>query len=254
MSDEDSIPPSDTESQRIEEDFIKTYKNLSVLWDTKNNYYTNKYKRNEALDVLLDIMKKSNPSANRYSVRKKINSLRCSFRKDLIKHLSSKRINENGEEIYEYKPTNWKFYELRFLEREDDANDNSFTEVKIDDSSFLEVSADELAFGHEISSSPVSDVLATTNEPATKRRKSKKMTNCVKIEEVDTNEYRNIEEVDQDLIDRELEAIGANVTCKLKRMNSLQRYHAELLINKVLISGLKNNLTDDTDLTDIYRP
>ncbi|XP_035451634.2 uncharacterized protein LOC118277076 [Spodoptera frugiperda] len=251
MSEEETIPSSDTESQRIEEEFIKTYKNLPVLWDTTNNFYTNKYKRNEAVDVLVDVLKKSNPSANRYSVRKKINSLRCSFRKDLIKHLSSKRINENGEEIYEYKPTNWKFYELRFLEREDDS---SLTEVRMDDSAFLEVSADELAFGHEICSSPVSDVLATNNEPARKRNKSKKILKSIKLEEVDTNEYHGMDGDDHDLIDRELEAVGANVTCKLKRMNPLQRYHAELLINKVLISGLKNNLTDDTDLTDIYRP
>lgn len=56
-----------------------------------------------------------------------------------------------------------------------------------------------------------------------------------------------------EMLDRELDAIGANVTCKLKRMNSEQRYHAELLINKVLITGLKNNLTNDTDLTEVYK-
>ncbi|KAF9411488.1 hypothetical protein HW555_009729 [Spodoptera exigua] len=252
MSEGDAISPNDTGSQRMEADFIKTYKNLPVLWDTTHKHYTNKYKRNEALDVLVDVMKRSNPSANRYSVRKKINILRSSFRKDLFKHLSSKRINENGEEIYDYKPTNWKFYELRFLEREDDSNDNSFTEVKMDDSTFQEVTSDELAFENQISSSPVGDVLATDELPK-KRRKSKKMTHNVKIEDVYT-ECNNTEQEEKNLIDRELEAIGANVTCKLKRMNSLQRYHAELLINKVLISGLKNTLTDDTDLTDIYRP
>lgn len=59
--------------------------------------------------------------------------------------------------------------------------------------------------------------------------------------------------IDDSILDREFEAIGSNVACKLKRMNSAQRYHAELLINKVLIEGLKNKLTEDTDLTEVYK-
>lgn len=86
-------------------------------------------------------------------------------------------------------------------------------------------------------------------EPPRKRFKANKKNNNFLKVEIESDYY----EPNDNLLDRELEAIGANVTCKLKRMNSLQRYHAELLINKVLISGLKNNLSDETDLTDVYR-
>lgn len=99
--------------------------------------------------------------------------------------------------------------------------------------------------------SHTSDVLASISEdePPRKRFKAKKSNKFLKVEIEDDYYVQN-----DNLLDRELEAIGANVTCKLKRMDPLQRYHAELLINKVLITGLKNNLSDDTDLTDVFRP
>lgn len=65
-------------------------------------------------------------------------------------------------------------------------------------------------------------------------------------------ETEGLANVSHDTSDKEYEAIGANVACKLKRMNPQQRYQAELLINKVLIKGLKNSLSDDTDLTDVW--
>lgn len=84
------------------------------------------------------------------------------------------------------------------------------------------------------------------DEPPRKKNKAKTR----KKIKVELDDYYQL---DHNLLDREMEAIGANVTCKLKRMDPLQRYHAELLINKVLITGLKNNLSDETDLTDVYR-
>jgi hypothetical protein len=53
-----------------------------------------------------------------------------------------------------------------------------------------------------------------------------------------------------DMSDKELKAVAANVVYKLKRMNIEQRCHAELLINKVLVYGLRNILTYNTDLTN----
>lgn len=56
-----------------------------------------------------------------------------------------------------------------------------------------------------------------------------------------------------EVLEKEFNAIGANVACKLQRMSLQQRYHAELLINKVLIKGLKESLTEATDLTSNWQ-
>ncbi|KAJ8710751.1 hypothetical protein PYW08_009266 [Mythimna loreyi] len=243
------------ETLAVEEDFIETYKSLPLLWDTDHKHNTNKYKRNEALDVLLKILKRWNPSATRRTVRQKINILRSTYRKIRKKYLASRIIGPNGEEMYEYEPTNWKYHALKFIDEKNDGNEcNDLTEISennMDDNTIEDEDSNESESENGESLSHTSDALATITEeePPRKRFKANKRTNKFVKVEVDEDYY----DTNDNLLDRELEAIGANVTCKLKRMNSLQRYHAELLINKVLLTGLKNNLTDDTDITDVYR-
>lgn len=141
-SDTIACPPSEVQS--YEEEFVKTYERLPILWDVNHPDYTNKYRRAIANDALLEIMKKWEKSATRLTVRQKINILRSSYRKDLRKHLKSKTIGPNGEEIYEYNPRNWKFYALRFLggkigdeEIESNKDQNSLiVESKLDGSYF----------------------------------------------------------------------------------------------------------------------
>lgn len=124
------------ETQAVEEDFIETYKSLPLLWDSTHKHYTNKYKRNEALDVLLKIIKRWNPSATRINVRQKINILRSTYRKIRGKYLASKCIRPNGDEVYEYDPKNWKFHALRFLEKNCDDDSPAINEISVDDSHF----------------------------------------------------------------------------------------------------------------------
>lgn len=55
----------------------------------------------------------------------------------------------------------------------------------------------------------------------------------------------------EDVCEEEYKAIGDNVAFKLRRMRVDQRYYAELLINKVLINGLKDQLIDETDVVGL---
>jgi hypothetical protein len=55
------------------------------------------------------------------------------------------------------------------------------------------------------------------------------------------------EALSKDDID-EYDAFGINVVSKLKRMDSTQSIHADLLINKVLTQGLLGNLTSEFDI------
>lgn len=51
--------------------------------------------------------------------------------------------------------------------------------------------------------------------------------------------------------DDEYDGIGLNVACKLRRMNEEQRLYAELLINKVLLYGMKHRLQEETSLSGL---
>lgn len=50
---------------------------------------------------------------------------------------------------------------------------------------------------------------------------------------------------------QEFDAVGTNVSYKLRRMTDDQRHIAELLINKILICGLRSQLCDVSDLTGL---
>ncbi|XP_075985690.1 uncharacterized protein LOC142982869 [Anticarsia gemmatalis] len=261
-NDSDASNSLSEETHAFELQFIKTYEQHPVLWNVNHSDYSNKYRRGVATDVLVKVMKKWNKAATRYTVRRKINALRSSYRKDLRKHLSSKTTGPGGEITYEYTPKNWKYYALSFLGRKIDEECESmktkgFMEVDLDITKFdeevsqccEESETEEIAEIQEIESDSI-DVLETyrekrievTSQPDAERSQKNRV-----IANVNNTIF------DSSVHDKEFDAIGSNVACKLKRMNSEQRCHAELLINKVLIEGLKNNLTEFTDLTEIYK-
>lgn len=95
--------------------FIELYETLPELWDPTNPLYMKKNKRNLALDKLLVIFNKMKPNATRDDVRKKINTLRSNYRKELKKMLALKRSGSGTEDIYE--PSSWVFYALQFLKK-----------------------------------------------------------------------------------------------------------------------------------------
>lgn len=107
----------------MEREFIKKYEELQLLWKRDDPNYVNKFKRNLAYDKLLVILRKLLPSANRYSVRQKINILRSVYRKEVKKFLQSKTITAEGELIHTYKPTSWKFEAMKFLLDQDELNE-----------------------------------------------------------------------------------------------------------------------------------
>lgn len=107
----DNLSDGDTELLRS---FIKTYETLSVLWNRSHPKYSNKFKRNAALGKLLQIFIKLKPGATIMDVRRKINSLRSNYRKELKKILSSKSSGASADNVY--SPTSWVFYALKFLD------------------------------------------------------------------------------------------------------------------------------------------
>ena len=55
-------------------EFISMYRNLECLWRVQCKDYSNKNKRNSALDALLDIYRKVVPGAKKADVLRKINT------------------------------------------------------------------------------------------------------------------------------------------------------------------------------------
>ncbi|CAK1591476.1 unnamed protein product [Parnassius mnemosyne] len=98
---------------QLEEDFIILLETLPELWNPRHKYYTNKYKRQAGYEKLLDVYKKIKPQATVEDVRKKINSLRSNFRRELKKIALSKRSGAGVDDLY--TPRTKTFKQLGFL-------------------------------------------------------------------------------------------------------------------------------------------
>jgi len=94
-------------------DFISEYRQLPELWDVRSKDYCNRDKKNAAYKKLLVFYKVLKNNSTIDDVKKKINTLRSNFRKELKKINDSKRSGAGTDDVYQ--PSSWLFEELSFL-------------------------------------------------------------------------------------------------------------------------------------------
>jgi hypothetical protein len=63
--------------------FLEEYREMPVLWQVRNVHYSNRTKRDEAWDLLVQLTREKTPEADLCFVKNKVDSIRASFRKEL---------------------------------------------------------------------------------------------------------------------------------------------------------------------------
>jgi hypothetical protein len=96
-------------------DFISECIRSSELWDVRCEEYSNRDKNNSAYKNLLVYYKllKNDSTIEEVKKKKKINTLRSNFRKELRKINDSKRSGAGINDVY--RPSSWLFEELSLL-------------------------------------------------------------------------------------------------------------------------------------------
>lgn len=127
-----------TEKQKIKMerefilDCIHLYRELPALWNIKSKDYHDRDKKNTAYDTLLVKYKEMFPDATKDDLKKKFNSLRTNYRKELKKHLQSMKSGSAADDIYESKL--WYYKEMGFLQIHECAADSQSTMVSEENS------------------------------------------------------------------------------------------------------------------------
>lgn len=93
--------------------FIEPYKQKTCLWDSNCRDYSNRNARRAALEELLQIYKQYDNTANIASVRKKIDTLRTNYNRELKKVRASETTGISPDEVYQ--PSLWYYQQLDFL-------------------------------------------------------------------------------------------------------------------------------------------
>ena len=106
------MAPTKSEKKFLLE-LIEVYKTLPALWNIKSDCYSDRTKKDNAYKTLLQKFKEQYPEGTKDELKKRINSLRTSFRKELKKVKDSTRSGAGADEIYD--PSLWCFDALLFL-------------------------------------------------------------------------------------------------------------------------------------------
>ncbi|KAG5871300.1 hypothetical protein JTB14_030422 [Gonioctena quinquepunctata] len=109
---------------------------LPCLWKVKSKSYSNRHEKNKAYEKLLLFYKQTDPNATIDSVKKKINNLRCTFRKELKKLRKSKRSGEGSDNVY--VPTLWYFNLLMFTADQEEPRTSISNDTQSDEETEIE--------------------------------------------------------------------------------------------------------------------
>lgn len=94
-------------------EFIHLYRSLPAMWKIKSDLYKNRILKQECYVQLTNKLKEIDPSADINTTKKKINTLRSNYRRELKKILMSEKSGAGADDIY--LPSVWYFKELEFL-------------------------------------------------------------------------------------------------------------------------------------------
>ncbi|XP_055855149.1 uncharacterized protein LOC129918564 [Episyrphus balteatus] len=151
------MPESD-EREKLRR-FIAVYRNLPILWRPQKCPNSSKKDRSDAYEKLLEAYKQVHKDADLLDLKKKINSMRSNFRKEM------KKIDEFAAIGIKHQPSSWMYTELIFLK-------SAFTRVY----STILVS-DEEDSGNEMSQSGESNDVKTALQTLIKRRRCSESNN-----------------------------------------------------------------------------
>nr|XP_017030791.1 uncharacterized protein LOC108080517 isoform X3 [Drosophila kikkawai] len=106
MSRAGGTPVNLYDEREVMEEFISCYRHFTALWDSTSDDYLSKQKKEPGYRELLNILQRINGEASMHDVKRKINSLRCCYRRQIKKVQAS----QTG-----YKPRLWWYHLMDFL-------------------------------------------------------------------------------------------------------------------------------------------
>ncbi|XP_060800378.1 uncharacterized protein LOC106139923 [Amyelois transitella] len=215
--------------KQILTDMLLLYKERPCLWNPNNENYNHKFSREHAFMEILEKYQTICENATIESVKKKIDHMRCAYRRERKKVLAAREIGEI------HRPVLWYFDHLTFLNDDEDLSNS-----KLDTVTYLQENEDGNYEFEEVPKkrSKLEEILLST--PMSPPQIGNENTNdLVKEEQEDS------------VAKQESEAFGRTIGLQLRELDHTQRYIAEKLISEVIFYGRLNQLrTDSSIVTD----
>uniref|UniRef100_A0A2A4JLJ7 MADF domain-containing protein n=1 Tax=Heliothis virescens TaxID=7102 RepID=A0A2A4JLJ7_HELVI len=226
------------------EEFITMYRNEPCLWQIKSKAYRDQRERDKSYSKLVEKLKEIDKNADEEAVKKKINCIRTTYKKQLRRVEAS--IKSGDERIY--SPKLWYYPLLQFLHDEDRPRTRrSDTE---DDHSDYEDPIDVIKQAPKAEIFIYPEEAGPESTSTLKRRASTVPASNAAIREPKKRNLDSFNKSRTETVRDSLPAhndrfdiFGANVAAKLRDLSKRQRIFAENLINETLFEAEMDNLT-----------
>ncbi|XP_047738613.1 uncharacterized protein LOC108669816 isoform X4 [Hyalella azteca] len=227
--------------------FIEEYRKLPCLWKVRCSEYSNKWRRDEAWEHLVGITREKEVNADLNFVKKKVDNIRASFRKELRKIRESTQSGASSDDTY--IPTLWYFELFKFTAEQEQprqtmSNLNEGEENHLEE----EVCIVEAEPNEDVNNADNEKLLYSESQTSSTKRKriSPKRTKRFSVEE-EVRQRKALLEKASAVLNRpdEYDDLTKTYAAKFRRMPVSQRDIADKLINDILLKGLQNTLTNN---------
>ncbi|CAH1997081.1 unnamed protein product [Acanthoscelides obtectus] len=226
-------------------EFIHLYKSFPCLWKTKSSEYNDRNKKNQAYMELVYKLQEVEPETTINSVKRKIDSLRGSFRKELRKVNASRKLTGNNDDIY--LPKLWYFKELLFLTnymgprktesdplcQEDTIQEETLT---LEYPETIDIKFDPPVFSHPNSPSP--SEYSISNSGIKRKRNAEDL-----LDEVVEKINRKLDNEDR------FDVAGKHIANKLRDLSKESALVAEKFISDILFEAALGNISRYTEMS-----
>ncbi|XP_072392638.1 uncharacterized protein [Diabrotica undecimpunctata] len=219
-----------TNEKTMIEELLKCYKTSRCLWDVQCETYSNRDRRNEAYNSLLEIFKTAYPDATLAILKKKLENLRTGYKREEKKVISSEACGTSQI----YVPKLWYYNLMSFL------NEKPSVSWKVE---MLEEEDEETTESRRSDTGdeqPPSTSQPTPPEPPRK----KKRTNLERKKEPMIDAAQTLLSTQEN----EWDIIGRSYGLQLQKLEPTQQAIAEKLFAEVIFYGKMKQLTPSSTI------
>ncbi|KAE9543690.1 hypothetical protein AGLY_002086 [Aphis glycines] len=224
-------------------EFIHLYRSLPATWKIKSDMYKDRVLKQECYIKLTEKLKEIDPSADINTTKKKLNTLRSNYRRELKKVIASKKSGAGTDDIY--LPSVWYFEELEFLRDH---------EIQISGTSTMEEDSEETFLNTTTATQQSQDItlentqedifvknhfetpLSTQDQPPAKKKKKENS------EEKRKNELLELACERLQRTSSDAEILAKSWAIELQKLDTEQQLFAQKAISDILFEGCLKTL------------
>ncbi|XP_047991486.1 uncharacterized protein LOC125230391 [Leguminivora glycinivorella] len=228
------------QTQQKWREFLDIYRENTCLWDVHSSLYMRRDLRNASYNVLLEKYREIDPDATLDMVKKKIDTFRTGYRREVKK---MEECSLNSPPDFEYKPTLWYFDKMTFLDYQGDNSDVKDS-YESDDQQGVEYIDIPDEYPEEDDPDPVVKYrLKSRNLDSMRRPRPSHKPYERKVQNSGSNQPSCSNEAEDDCA-----TYCSNLKLQMRGLDTQQKFIAQKLISDVIFLARTSQLTLDSSI------